>query len=695
MENVRVLVGSAGLEAKAGNYKSAYTKYINSVSDLIPILSTFSTGNNNIEAAFQLAHSSLTKAEAIYINRLRNNDNQLEILPKDSSSLPTNTTSHTINTLRTNSFVPIIPISPLAIKLISIAHKLHHAELSLKSANEDSDTSVRVLRRLDEDVSVWRARADKIVSSIESKSLSPITAFTADAIALQLTIIDLDLFSNLKPRHHLPYHKSSLEVKYMCDFSVFIERVCVNQILSSPPAVLPPSASAAQKANSPFIGRADAISHLISIAYYLLNVYRNISSLSAVLRALESPEIKRIQKSWEFVSPKVITVYKNLLKSCPTAKTLYSEHKELLSELLDVHFKQRSVVVIPWLEPFLVEIDSINESYVVGHQQMGSLVDGFVTVPVLSDIGTKMQEESIETIELCMGIGKLDNVSPAAVARISKRKNKSQGKKNDAASRLELEIEEVIVDLRDVNKSAELDEQMVLGHWILTRVFCERCVLWDNSVEIEKGKSLQTNPYTKEPQLSSASVQTLPIPTEVVADAVSTPKDLKQLEPEGTDEISMESLDDAKSTGNESDGQFFELPTVPGFSEKINDENTEPSDAGEAEFERRLLALATMDEKTAEDEDSRLEDILSKSKELLNNPPFESNVWDVDDQGEGNEGGLLVDEDGRRLFEDLKEEDIKTNEADLNAQQNQAGKIQWQEVDMEQLLLQKLQGLRK
>ncbi|KAJ1532474.1 hypothetical protein HK096_006563, partial [Nowakowskiella sp. JEL0078] len=567
--------------------------------------------------------------------------------------------------------VPLIPVSPVIRQLVYLANQLYVANTRLLSAkNSASSLPLNQMRKLVEDVNVQQTKVDRLTKVITSTTNHHLTAFSANVLALQLTILSLNLFGKLKPREHLPVHRYSSEVKAFCDFSTFTERIFINQILLSKPASVLPSSPSSVISNAPFLGRAQTISHLILTSYSLLYVYRNVASVTSVLRALDSPEIRRLRRTWELVSLKHQTLYRQLCTLCPTSVLMGSHHKELLSDLLDSHFRRgSSVVVIPSLEPFVAEIEDINSAYVVGHQPStvhigGSLETSTVMLPVLSDIGTRMQEEIISQIEMCQGKGRLDSISIAAMARISnrlhqqKQTSSSGGRPEGVESH---EIPAVPDDLMDlVSLNANDSEQQIVGHWILTRVFLNRKLLWEISIDCEAGKTIESCPYPEEQQFKVNQDVLLTSPPELavfeppVFEPIEGKLNTKDLFEEHEDiDIKFDEVDEGQDEFSD-----FDLPTVP--KDLNNGDESDDGSGTDAEFERRVAALTK--NQIVKEDDTRLDDVLKSAWIVKDNVKTDlsfTNMWtfDITGQENGKENNLLADESGIKLTSDFSTEE--------------------------------------
>ncbi|KAJ3102346.1 hypothetical protein HDU97_000627 [Phlyctochytrium planicorne] len=231
------------------------------------------------------------------------------------------------------------------------------------------------------------------------------------------------------------------------DFARYLERVVVGSVLSATqpthyvsgrPASIysntnansaPTLSESAVKAPVAAPARAQTIQAIVAVAYILIHTYHDLNGAVALLRGLLDPRILRLRKTWELVTVTCKDVLKRLEEmlfgKCfeawsPAASLAHvaaldeasTEVIGLVAELLDHHYVGGGVtVLVPYLEPFIKEIEDLKKSYTVARDGAAmAATPGAVGVPsmpatVLSDVGQRAVEDVFSILKRCRGYG--------------------------------------------------------------------------------------------------------------------------------------------------------------------------------------------------------------------------------------------------------------------------------------------------
>ncbi|KAJ3299378.1 hypothetical protein HDU76_006316 [Blyttiomyces sp. JEL0837] len=366
--------------------------------------------------------------------------------------------------------LPLIPLSPLTSSLqihrrALQTHQKRYAD-ALSTNNDDSEDSNSVsnltrLRRLLEDFRIAEFKVTDLEAAILAGANAELGHWSCEGVALQITRMNCKLFAGVDVRRELGMEKRKVGVhghgigingghnmdtttltpgvKSCVDFARYLERVTVSLVLragnspsssSSSSSTRSPPAERSPPVKSPAQLRALAILNLVSISYVLFYTFRDLNGAAAILRGLSDPRITRLHRTWELVSVKCkdtfrhlnsmlgISVHSTTGKS-PTKTSVSSKSTDainLVVELLEHHYQGIGAIsLIPWLQPFIMEIDDLVAAYTVASGDNGTGV-------ILSDIGQRAVEELFSTLELCKGVGKPDpssNVGRVAALAVS------------------------------------------------------------------------------------------------------------------------------------------------------------------------------------------------------------------------------------------------------------------------------------
>ncbi|KAF9119116.1 hypothetical protein BGX30_004076, partial [Mortierella sp. GBA39] len=410
-------------------------------------------------------------------------------------SVATTVTNTTQNYKRTRKNIPMIPISPLtkqsllhSYALSQVTQKLelakqgsnpqHHQQSGTGSPSLSGNRDLAHLRRLIEDVRIQRAKLDTVSIQIQSVASSNITSWDPDTIAKQLTIIDTQLFKDVAiPRDlvRADRHHHNSRAQNCIDFENYIAHSFSHLLLLEWIAVRqasPATSPAASKNHSH--APVNAVAHTIRIAHVLLHVYRNFNGFRALMRALTSPEIKRMHKLWSGVPSKTKDTYRRLV-AIYQDQAAEGGYKGVLIQKLDAFqdVGRDAMVAIPWMRYHQDEVKSIIQSYLTGQESSGGSTDIVLSAP---------------------GARKLSAVTALLLQCRSNDPGNFDRQETDSRAGTVLHTkhrEPVQVDGLKTPLSPVWDlislgaGDVTLHHWLLSRPFLNKQQLIDESLEIE------------------------------------------------------------------------------------------------------------------------------------------------------------------------------------------------------------------
>ncbi|KAF9349875.1 hypothetical protein BGX26_011893 [Mortierella sp. AD094] len=409
--------------------------------------------------------------------------------PGLTSSHPSQRSIATISQLnrRTKKNIPMIPISPLTRQALLYSYALSQVTQRFEQAKQGSSSQgspsssgsrdLASLRRLIEDVRIQRAKLDAVNVQIQSVSTSVITSWDPDMIARQITVIDTQLFKDVTiPKDLVRSDRKTSAAQRCIDFETYVSHSVAHLLLlewNASRQHSPINSPASSKNHAP--APINAVAHMIKVANILLNVYRNFNGFMAVMRALTSPEIKRMHKSWSGIASKLKDSFKKLVQ-------IYQAHdsarcyREAIIQKLDAFqdVGKDAVVAIPWMRYHMDEVKSIINSYLTGHES----TDGSGDV-VLSAPGARKLSAVSALLMQCR------TNENGAFDRQDVDANPSQSSAN-AKHREAIQIDGLKMPLTPIWDLTSLGTgDISLHHWILSRPFLNKQQLIDESLEIE------------------------------------------------------------------------------------------------------------------------------------------------------------------------------------------------------------------
>ncbi|KAK3824351.1 MAG: hypothetical protein JOS17DRAFT_751549 [Linnemannia elongata] len=410
-------------------------------------------------------------------------------------SVATTATTMTQNYKRTRKNIPMIPISPLTKQSLLHSYALSQVTQKLEQAKQGSspqqhqqsgagspslsaNRDLAHLRRLIEDVRIQRAKLDTVSIQIQSVASSTITSWDPDTIAKQLTIIDTQLFKDVAiPRDlvRADRHHHNSRAQNCIDFENYIAHSFAHLLLLEWIAVRQPSPAtspAASKNHSH--APVNAIAHTIRIAHILLHVYRNFNGFRALMRALTSPEIKRMHKLWSGVPSKTKDTYRRLM-AIYQDQAEQGGYKGALIQKLDAFqdVGRDAMVAIPWMRYHQDEVKAIIQSYLTGQESSGGTTDIVLSAP-----GARKLSAVTALLLQCR------SNDPGNFDR--QETDSRSGPGSHTKHREPVQVDGLKTPLSPVWDLISLGAgDVTLHHWLLSRPFLNKQQLIDESLEIE------------------------------------------------------------------------------------------------------------------------------------------------------------------------------------------------------------------
>ncbi|KAF9128864.1 hypothetical protein BGW39_004677 [Mortierella sp. 14UC] len=492
-----VFKDNGSLESAPGNYTQLFAhaqEILRRLKDIVDLTKTHASTSSS--PAFPAAVNASTGAKSSKPSSI------LPVRPGLGPSRPSQrsvaTTATTITTTqnykRTRKNIPMIPISPLTKQSLLHSYALSQVTQKLEQAKQGSspqqqphqgagnpslsaNRDLAHLRRLIEDVRIQRAKLDTVNIQIQSVASSTITSWDPDTIAKQLTIVDTQLFKDVSiPRDlvRADHHHNS-RAQNCIDFENYVAHSFAHLLLLEWVAVRQPSpVSSPSASKSHSHTPVNAVAHTIRIAHILLHVYRNFNGFRAVMRALSSPEIKRMHKLWSGVPSKTKDTYRRLIAMYQD-QTEQGSYKGALIQKLDAFqdVGRDAMVAIPWMRYHQDEVRSIIQSYLTGQESSGGTTDVVLSAP-----GARKLSAVTALLLQCRSndTGNYDRQD------IDSR----SGPISHTKHREPVQVDGLKTPLSPVWDLISLGSgDVTLHHWLLSRPFLNKQQLIDESLEIE------------------------------------------------------------------------------------------------------------------------------------------------------------------------------------------------------------------
>ncbi|KAL6591022.1 ras guanine nucleotide exchange factor domain-containing protein, partial [Neocallimastix sp. 'constans'] len=358
---------------------------------------------------------------------------------QNSISLSSQTDSKQLEQLKIKKYIPLIPISPLIVEMIKSTNNFQVAKKKLNAGKSTDSLSTRDFRNLIETVSMYQSKINNIKQDIKKIVYNIIYEFDPDKMAKQLTIINVKLFKKINVKEDFVNYalsKESKPIQALLDFNYYLKHLLIYSILK--PNKLSENTE---------IERNYVIQFILTVAHYLYQKYRNFNSLLTIGRVLLSPEIRRLTKTWDLLDNKSKNNFNYFNQTFPKN---YSKEVNRLLEAFQ--FNTGKIMVIPDINTEVEQINTIFQQYDTGKG--------------LNDLGESHLEEHIQRIECCRGYGFIIS--------------KSNVPSSNSTLRPVGFLPDYPKNLSDLGVG-----DLLIEHWILSRVYLSDQDLWKQSVECE------------------------------------------------------------------------------------------------------------------------------------------------------------------------------------------------------------------
>ncbi|KAI9245906.1 hypothetical protein BY458DRAFT_551386 [Sporodiniella umbellata] len=372
-------------------------------------------------------------------------------------------------TFSDSSELPVIPLSPIAQSYILCTTALARATERLDEGKKTKPTvSVNITKSLIEDVRVEESRLDVLTKRMASMEAATAFFWDPNSLAKQIATVNSQLFGAvvLDKGALLRQDVQSTGLRRLMDFHKYLTHSMAHQLIYwTELAKLEPGAPTVVPAVR---AKPSLVDHLVKVAYLLVHAYRDFSGLSAILTALDLPEVRRLKRLWK-------TCGHRTRESLRELKTLISPdataYRACLGSQLALYGE--GMTAIPWIQPHLAAIQQIATVYTAGDQEAENN-------PVLSAPGAHKMDLEVSTLELCQRSVAFNDASLSDVLAYLGHKKPSR-----RASHLKhIHLEgQVVMPPQNLNHLAPGDQ--LVHHWLVSRVYLQREHLISESNEVQ------------------------------------------------------------------------------------------------------------------------------------------------------------------------------------------------------------------
>ncbi|RUS14328.1 RasGEF domain-containing protein [Endogone sp. FLAS-F59071] len=416
--------------------------------------------------------------------------------------------------------LPLIPISPLIQQSLLYSHSYANASTKLTQAKQaNPPTPTAALRRLIEDVTIQKKGLDTANVQLQSVADYTLLHWDPDAIARQITIVDAHLFAqvslNLNKTLLTREDRRASKLQALLDFHRYLTNSFTHQLIIYPE--LSRIAAASSSSNSNSNPRDSIITHVIRVAYLLLHVYRDFSGFAAVMRALSSPEVRRVRRLWASVTSRNRDVYKDLVRVI-SANNDHKIYKDILSQKLEIFGRdvgQGVMVAVPWIQPHWHDVRAITLQYSASHHftpASDAISNGF-------GIGASNPDLVLSTpgaVKLALVLAILSKCQANAVPADDEEEaplylSKKPSSKSASSAHKPITLEGLRNSFSPPSDISNLSQggDPLLYHWLVSRVYLTKQQLLDESTEIEPlmhGEELPCNQLSEDDGLETDDI---------------------------------------------------------------------------------------------------------------------------------------------------------------------------------------------
>ncbi|KXN69702.1 hypothetical protein CONCODRAFT_7860 [Conidiobolus coronatus NRRL 28638] len=448
----------------------------------------------------------------------------------------------------------LIPFSPLY-KLITINKQAYEvAKERIQAAKrQNSEFSIEAWRRLAEDFRLQRKNWEDVTKQISSASKISMMSIDVALFAKNLTQLDSMLFQKVELQSPIKFLSNNAQSNYAlacAHFQLYITSVVTHCIIT-----------AGYHPHPTHLQRAHTIQYFIRLAHHLLIQYRNFNSFSAVIQALNSPQVKRLNQVWDLVPQKYCDRLNEYLKLTSEQDRYHFYFMELNQRIEHCQYFGSALLVIPWMHPHFTDGQSIYSN----HGSNSASDPSEITLSEYALLFCKPFQSG--------------RASPTmSIGGMSSSTNFSRFR----SSRMAADIESHLPPLKLPSNLSSLGEQNIqISHWILTRVKPTQAQLWELSHKVQSAspedlrKELplpNTNPEPHSDSLSSSFSLDLDVSNAEIFTGDGKSPDLSSISGEslGADDNILEDLGDEAKIESDSnqDNQnlaksFLDLRNTP------------------------------------------------------------------------------------------------------------------------------------
>ncbi|RIA87621.1 ras guanine nucleotide exchange factor domain-containing protein [Glomus cerebriforme] len=468
------LYSTATCDYNNGNYKDSYTNYLKAASALLYKLNhevsfanrdTVKTKPFNAVHLFTQLKSCVQRLEDILQNRTTNGT-----FSSSQSYHISDLATSIITVNPTPQHLPLIPFSPLTRKSMHHAHKLATANQKVsitkqKSSDNSNKDDLSTLRKLDEEIRHHRNKLDQVNSQIQAIGEVTLLHWDANEVSKQLTIIESELCKKVDFKKDLTLIKDKRTSKAQAcmDFHRYLTNSFTHQFMIY--ADTARSSGNSPRAQHP---RENIIAHAVKIARSLLS-HRNFNSFAALMKALTSPEVRRIRRIWANLPARTNAHIKELSSLIKKEDNDYKAYKEILTQVMEPLRDVQGMIVIPWMQPHYEEIRAITQSYTSGKS-------GDNTGVILSEPGQRKLASIFSLLKQCQ-------------SNVINTDDEEWHSNNIDGTRKVSPSNSHKISTDGTTNSLPLDcmgnGNLELHHWLVSRIYLTKQQLIDESMEIE------------------------------------------------------------------------------------------------------------------------------------------------------------------------------------------------------------------
>ncbi|KAF7731660.1 hypothetical protein EC973_008830 [Apophysomyces ossiformis] len=580
--------------------------------------------------------------------------------------------------------LPLIPLSPIAKQVVALGNTLAQATENLTEAKQaNPPVSLFTLRRLNEDVRIERNRIDKLTGQMHSVQSATAFHWDPDVLARQIAMVDCQLYANvvLQKRWLCQQDKKQTKLVHLLDFHRYLTHSFAHQLIYW--AELTKGRPPIEKVIPLVHPKDNLVSHLVRVAYLLLHAYRDFSGLSAIMKALMLPEVRRLRRLWQLPS-RIREMYRELTAIVSSANSYAGYHEALRNKVSlfartatdPRHGSVESTIAIPWIQPHLAAIQSIITAYTAGdHDEINPTTAENLDV-LLSAPGARKLAVAISILELCQR-----NSTTESIDLLEDELNLTDSSIRRASMMKPLHIDGLrssIVPIPDLNRLAPGD--LLAHHWLVSRVYLRKDQLVEESIEVEplmpnERLSADDDDEQEEDKLMAEETPTLvdmPIRESVISRraSISSTRAIKEPAKENTSDVVIAEPEAA--------------PTEQENSDDDGSDDNNDSDNNNDGNEPNVVAPTPVDEtKPMESTPAASND--AADQPLDSQPETVSDAAGVNDAGETKQDSQehVIEQDLQGVWSKVNQHKMK-NEAveqskSVAAQSNAAGSVSTQQ----------------